>query len=202
MCGPGPRDLCELKARLALWNYDMVDFGEGMSMFLVEFVRSLGNNQKKWSYRGMLPSLTHSDPRDWLDIKSDWMFDPTNRVYARVVRELCPQLATELSWQYEPTDETCGDCVEALLGVAMYCPESPDWRPVGVDIRLRTAARCFRLMSYTGYRVCRILTCYQQTIGWLPNGQRGERYNADEVALFGRADQFYNNHPGAASHLC
>jgi hypothetical protein len=198
--GPGERDLDELRNALMSLQFDKEDLGRNTSDFLVGFIRSVGVERKAWSHQGMLPSLLPSDPRNRIDAEGHWTFDPTNRVYGRVVRELRPLLATQLGWQYESTDETCGDCVEALLGVRANCPWgefTQDWRPAGVNVRLRAAARCFRLMSYRTYRILRILDWFQETFG-------DRQFSADELAIFDQAIQFagpYNNPPRAPIHF-
>jgi hypothetical protein len=198
--GPGERDLDELQNALMSWQFDKEDLGRSMSDFLMGFIRSVGIDREAWSHHGMLPSLLPSDPRDRTDAGGRWTFDPTNRVYRRVVRELCPLLATQLGWQCEPTDETCGDCIEALLGMRANCPwgeRTQDWRPAGVNIRLRTAARYSRLMSYRTYSIFRILGWFEETFG-------DHQFSDDEIAIFDRAIQFagpHNTRPRAAISL-
>jgi hypothetical protein len=198
--GPGDRDVIELQDELWWWQFDKEELGRGMSEFLVEFVRYVGADRKAWSHHGMLPSLLPSDPRGRADAGGRWTFDPTNRVYGRVVLELCPQLATQLGWQYEPADETCGDCIEALLGVWAHCPWGPyteDWRPAGVNVQLRSAARYFELMSYRTYRIFRILDWYRDTFG-------ARQHSAAETAICARAISFagpYNAPPRPTTSL-
>jgi hypothetical protein len=71
-------------------------------------------------------------------------------------------LSARLGWQFAASDETCGDCIEALLGVWMHCadawaPCSDDRRPKAECVTLDQAARCWGNMSYRAYHMFRVL---------------------------------------------
>jgi hypothetical protein len=138
--GPTERDIAETEENLWLWHFDKDLHGTENADFMVEFTRyvSSGENRRKaWSHHGMLHAWSLADPRSRLtwtrhpasprDIAAggQWTFDPTNRIYGKVMSELCPDLSARLGWQYAASDETCGDCIEALLGVWMHCPWEP-----------------------------------------------------------------------------
>ena len=75
---------------------------------------------------------------------------------------ICPDLSTRLGWQFPASDETCGDCIEALIGVWLHCkdgwaPYSDDWRPAAKCVTPNRAAMCWGNMSYRAYRIFRVL---------------------------------------------
>jgi hypothetical protein len=142
--GPCGRDIDELEEDVWLLHFDKEELGHGKSEFVVEFIRFVAHHRKAWSHHGMLPSWSLSGPRGrlaWtrhppspseLLVCDQWTFGPTDRVYNRVMSELCPQLSTQLGWQFAASDETCGYCIEALLGVWAHCRSVPyrdEWRP-------------------------------------------------------------------------
>jgi hypothetical protein len=148
-----------------------------MVNFMVEFARyvSSGDDRRKlWSHWGVIWSRSSNAPRGkfgWTrcpaspaDIKAggQWAFDPTNRVYGRVMNAIWPDLDIRLGWQFPASDETCGDCIEALIGVWLHCkdgwaPYSDDWRPTANCITLDRAAKYWENMSYIARRIFRVL---------------------------------------------
>jgi hypothetical protein len=75
---------------------------------------------------------------------------------------ICPDLNIRLGWQFPASDETCGDCVEALIGVWLHCkdgwaPYSDDWRPTANCITLDRAAKYRGNMSYIARCIFRVL---------------------------------------------
>jgi hypothetical protein len=75
---------------------------------------------------------------------------------------ICPDLNIRLGWHFPASDETCGDCIEALIGVWLHCkdgwaPCSDDWRPTAKCVTLNRAAMCWENMSYHAYRIFRVL---------------------------------------------
>jgi hypothetical protein len=146
MNGPTESDLMDLDDNLAFWRLDIDTHRSDMVNFMVEFAQyvSSGDNRRKlWSHWGVIWSRSSNDPREkfgwtWCpaspaDIKAggQWAFDPTNRVYGRVMNTICPDLNIRLGWQFPASDETCGDCIEALIGVWLHCKDG--WAPYSND---------------------------------------------------------------------
>jgi hypothetical protein len=174
------------------WHLDKGELGHGKSEFMVDFIRFVGNHRNAWSHHGMLHAWSISDPRGRLtwtrhppspkDLLAggQWTFDPTNRVYSRVMSELCPGLSEQLGWQFAAFDETCGDCIEALLGVWAHCPWEPyhdEWRPTEDCVSLRRAAGYFERMSSWAYRIFRILDWFRGTFAQVQRS--GARFYSD-----------------------
>jgi hypothetical protein len=81
---------------------------------------------------------------------------------------ICPDLSARLGWQFPASDKTCGDCIEALIGVWFHCedgwaPYTDDWRPTAICVTLDRAAMCWENMSYRAYRIFRVLDWYRIT---------------------------------------
>jgi hypothetical protein len=174
------------RGRENLWLrfFDRDLHGTEMTDFMVEFTRyvSSGENHRKiWSHHSILYAWSANDPRTrftWTRhpasprdtaAEGQWTFDPTNRIYGKVMNEICPDLSARLVWQHAASDETCGDCIEALLGVWMHCA-APGWapyhderRPTANCVVLNRAARCWEQMSYRAYRIFRMLDWYRCT---------------------------------------
>jgi hypothetical protein len=173
--GPTESDITDAEENLWLWYFDEDLRGTEMTDFVVEFARCVSsgeNHRKAWGHRGVLHAWLPNDPRSRLtwtrrpalprDIAAggQWTFDPTNRIYGEVMSEICPDLSARLGWQCGASEETCGDCIEALLGVWVHCPWEPyhdDWRPTAHCIVLNRAAMCWEIMSYRAYRIFRVL---------------------------------------------
>jgi hypothetical protein len=78
------------------------------------------------------------------------------------VNAICPDIHAHLGWQHTASDATCGDCIEALIGVWLHCkdgwaPYSDDWRPTANCITLDRAAKYWGNMSYIAHRIFRVL---------------------------------------------
>ena len=84
----------------------------------------------------MLPVL---DPTVGITRTSQQKFDPTNEVYACVLRKEAPNLQLKMGWSCVPNDETCGDCIEGLLAIA---EEFPHLHYGGIEIE--SGARFFQ----------------------------------------------------------
>ena len=125
--------------------------------FLVLVFRDMPwRDRKDWSYKGMLPVL---EPTDGITRTSQQKFDPTNEVYACVLRREAPNLHLKMGWSCEPNDNTCGDCIEGLLAIA---EEFPNLHYGGIEIE--SGARFFREQAYACWRIFRILRCDRNTI--------------------------------------
>jgi hypothetical protein len=182
--GPTEADVAEVEENLFLWFFGRDLHGTEMTDFMVVFARhvSSGENHRQiWSHHGMLYAWAANDPRTrftWTRHPASprdtaaggqWTFDPTNRIYGKVTNEICPDLSARLGWQHAASDETCGDCIEALLGVWLHCaapgwaPYHDEWRPTAHCVVLNRAARCWEQMSYRAYRIFRVLDWYRRT---------------------------------------
>jgi hypothetical protein len=83
------------------------------------------------------------------------------------MNDLCPDLSARHGWQFAGSDETCGGCIEALLGVWLHCavpgwaPYTDDWRPTAECIVLERAAEYWEQMSHRTYRIFHVLDWYR-----------------------------------------
>jgi hypothetical protein len=159
--------LVDLDDYLAFWRLDIDTHRSDVVEFMIEFARyvSSGDNRRKLrSHWGAIWSRSFNDPRErfgWTrcpaslaDVKAggQWAFDPTNRVCGRVMDAICPDIHAHLGWQHAASDATCGDCVEALIGVWLHCkdgwaPYSDGWRPTASCVTLDRAAKYWGNMS-------------------------------------------------------
>ena len=118
--------------------------------FLVSLFRNMRwRARKDWSYRGM---LAVQKPTDWITRTSQRKFDPSNEVYACVLKREAPNLQSEMGWSCPPNDETCGDCIEGLLAIAEEYPH-----PEYGDMTIESGARFFGEQAYACWRICRVL---------------------------------------------
>jgi hypothetical protein len=135
---------------------------------------------KLWSHRGAIWSRQSKDPRErfgWTRRPSSptdviaggqWAFDPTNRVCGRVVNAIRPNAHTHLGWPNAASDSTCGDFIEALIGVWLRCkdgwaPYHDEWKPASSCVTLNRAARYWESMTYNACRIFRVLDWYRIT---------------------------------------
>ena len=129
--------------------------------YLAAFVLSVGGDRKAWSYHGVLPI------RDWKDYRTSRCprsFDPSNLVYAEVCSQAAPDLQELCRWPFPPNICTLGDCIECLLA---YDDAKHDFQAHGVNTP--DAANFFREMSYSYWRVHRVLSWNSETrkLPWL-----------------------------------
>ena len=119
--GPTDEDWDEVvtqKKSMDKLGYDNIDLK--YEDFLVRvFCNMPWRVRKDWSYNGMLPIRVDTDNITWNDREK---FDPTNEVYACVLRREAPNIKMKMGWSSEPNDETCGDCIEGLLAIAEEHP--------------------------------------------------------------------------------
>ena len=123
--------------------------------YLAAFVLSVGGDRKAWSYNGVLPIR---DSKDYKSGRWPTTFDPSNLVYAEVCWQAAPDLQELCSWSFPPNNCTLGDCIECLLA---YDDAKHDFQTHGVNTP--DAADFFREMSYSYWRVHRVLSWNYQT---------------------------------------
>ena len=102
--------------------------------------------------------LAVQNPTDGITRTSQRKFDPSNEVYACVLKREAPNLQSEMGWSCPPNDETCGDCIEGLLAIA---EEYPDLE-YG-DMTIESGARFFGEQAYACWRICRVLRWDRET---------------------------------------
>ena len=129
-------------------GYDNIDL-KYEDFLVVVFCHMPWRVRKDWSYNGMLPVRVATDNITWKDPEK---FDPTNEVYACVLRREAPNIKMKMGWSSEPNDETCGDCIEGLLAIA---EQHPNLEYGGIQIE--SGARFWREQAYACWRIFRIL---------------------------------------------
>jgi hypothetical protein len=125
-----------------------------------------------------LRSWKTNGPRQWLrwtrhpayDIAAggQWTFDPSNRVYARTLTAICPDLRDRLEWSNDISDNTCGDFIKALLGVWLQCkdgwaPSHDEWEPTRSSVDLSCAAKYWERVTYCARCIFRVRDWYHST---------------------------------------
>jgi hypothetical protein len=201
--GPTESDLVDLEDFLTFWRLDVDINGSEMIKFVIEFVqyvRSGDNHLKLWGHWGALRSWGTNDPRErfgWTrhpaspaDVAAggQWAFDPTNRVCGRTMNAICPNLRARLGWTNVVSDSTCGDLIEAFIGVWLHCkdgwaPYHDEWKPTSSCFALDCAARYWERMTYNARCIFRVLDCYRITrVETTTTGLRTVDY-IDEVTI-------------------
>ena len=97
--GPRQEDWLEINSRLAtIRQLSHRNADLKMQNFVIAFVTSMSKTSRKdWSYRGLLPVRL---PTDWIQQDRPKEFDPTNEVYALVLRRETVALHIPLKWSY------------------------------------------------------------------------------------------------------
>ena len=154
--GPTSEDWKEVNRRFAfVCGFERQNFDLRYQAFMISFLTMIGASRKEWSYKGVLPVRVPSDPSTKEHPET---FDPSNYVYACVIRRAVPDMQIMMGWAFPPNEGTMGDCIESLLA---YDDDGKqhDWKQVNTP----EGARFFRETSYNYYRMHRVLAWDYQT---------------------------------------
>ena len=154
--GPTSKDWKEVHKRFAfVCGFERQNLDLRYQAFMISFLTEIGASRKEWSYEGILPVRVPSDPSTK---KYPKVFDPSNYVYACVMKRAVPDIQELMGWAFAPNDKTMGDCIESLLA---YDDDGKQhaWKQTNTP----EGARFFRETSYNYYRIHRVLAWDCQT---------------------------------------
>ena len=154
--GPTSKDWKEVHKRFAfVCGFERQNLDLRYQAFMISFLTEIGASRKEWSYEGILPVRVPSDPSTK---KYPKVFDPSNYVYACVMRRAVPDIQELMGWAFAPNEKTMGDCIESLLA---YDDDGKQhaWKQTNTP----EGARFFRETSYNYYRIHRVLAWDCQT---------------------------------------
>ena len=154
--GPTSKDWKEVHKRFAfVCGFERQNLDLRYQAFMISFLTEIGASRKEWSYEGILPVRVPSDPSTK---KYPKVFDPSNYVYACVMRRAVPDIQELMGWAFSPNEKTMGDCIESLLA---YDDDGKQhaWKQTNTP----EGARFFRETSYNYYRIHRVLAWDCQT---------------------------------------
>jgi hypothetical protein len=81
---------------------------------------------------------------------------------------ICPNPRARLGWTNDVSDSTCGDFIDALIGIWLHykdswAPYHDEWEPTSSCVTLDRAARCWARMTYNAHRIFRVICWYRIT---------------------------------------